>query len=212
MMPRPPHDLVRAVRAELATPGRYHFETPHGIRRSWLEVAFAWIADRYREFVQALSAHLHVSARGVSLAGDVLVVLAVIAIGVIGAQLLLALQTERLSRAHALALAPARSAHALARRAAEAAERGAYASAIRLLFTAAVTLLDLRGVVHDDESATINDLRREIRERNTGAEEPFVAIASAYTAAAYAEERLDAGAWERARDAYRRLTSTVAQA
>jgi hypothetical protein len=208
--PPPPHDLVRAVRAELATPGRYHFATPHGVRHSWLRIAFGWLADRYKELVEALSKHLHVGPRGLSLTGDVLVVVSVLVVALAGARLLIELQTERSQRAAAIPLAPARSAHALSRLAAQAADAGEYTSAIRLLFAAAVTLLDLRGVLHDDESATVNELRGEVRERRAAAEAPFVEIARAYTAAAYAEEAPDARSWENARSAYQRLNASVA--
>lgn len=208
-MPHPPHDLVRAVRAELAVPGRYHFSSPHGVRRSWLELAFGWVSERYKEFLDALSRHLHVGPRGVALFGDVLIVLSVIAIGYVAARLLIALQLERSAHARTAGFAPARSAHALYVRATESAGAGDYTRAVRMLFAAAVVLLDLRGVVRDDESATVNELRREVRRRNTSAEEPFVSIARAYTAAAYAEESLDARTWDAVRAAYLQLSSTV---
>ena len=67
-------------------------------------------------------------------------------------------------------------------------------------------LLDLRGVVHDDPSATVNDLRRALRARNAAAEGPFVDIARAFSSAAYAEERLDEPALNAAREAYDRLS------
>lgn len=210
MIPPPPHDLVRAVRAELATPGRYHLETPHGVHRSWLAIAFAWLAQRYSDFVHALAARVHVGPRGVSLFGDLIVVACVVIIGIVGARLLIALQIERSQRAQARALTPARSAVAFVRRAREAAELGDYSKAVRLLFAAAVTLLDLRGVVHDDASATINELRREVRARGESVELPFVEIARVYTAAAYAEESLDARSFDQAVEAYDRLAEAVA--
>jgi hypothetical protein len=205
----PPHDLVRAVRAELATPGRYQLELHSREQRSLLRLALQWLADRYADFLHALEARVHVGPSGVSLFGDVLIVIAVIVLGVIGARLLIAFQLERAQRARALEVGPARSAYAIARAASQAAAAGAYAQAIRLLFAAAVTLLDLRGVVHDDAGATINELQRELRARQSGADQPFAALARMYTAAAYAEDPLDASSWQRAREEYDRLGTAI---
>ena len=131
------------------------------------------------------------------------------AIAVVVAHLLLQLQYERTRRERAIALAPARSAHALAVAAAQAANAGDYARAIRLMFMAAVTLLDLRGVVRDERSATINELRRALHERDGELEPAFVEIARLYTAAAYAQTPAGPDAWERARDAYDQLAASA---
>lgn len=205
MTPKPPHDLVQAVRAELATPGRYQLAIPRAVHRSWLQLALQWLADRYADFEHALASHLNVGAKTVSLFGDLIVVLCVLLLGYVAARLLIAVQLDRAARTRAISIGPARSAHAIARAAADAAASGDYARAIRLLFAAAVTVLDLRGVLHDDPSATVNDLRRALRVRNVGVEAPFVEIARAFSAAAYAEEHLDAAAWDAAREAYDRL-------
>ena len=212
MTPRPPVDLVQAVRAELATPGCYHLAPPRAVRRSWLEMLFGWLADRYTQFVHALSAHLHVGARGLSLAGDVIIVACVIVLGVVAARLLIALQLERSRASEAVPLGSGRSAFALSQSAAAAAASGEYNRAVRLLFAAAVTLLDLRGVLHDDASATIDELRRELRARNAAADAPFAEIATVYAATAYAERPADSVSWERARARYDELMKAIARA
>jgi hypothetical protein len=213
MIPDPPHDLVRAVRAELATPGRYQLlDQRTAVHRSWLRVLLQWLSDRYEQFLQALSSHLHVGRGTVSLFGDVIVVACVLVIAFIGARLLMAVQLDRVLRTRAIAIGPPRSAHAIALAASAAAASGEYARAIRLLFTAAVTLLDLRGVLRDDPSATVNDLRRALRARNAAAETPFVEIARAFSSAAYAEERLDSTSWDAAHRAYERLSEAAANA
>lgn len=209
MTQNPPHDLVQAVRAELAVPGRYHLTEARVAHRSWLQLALQWLYDRYSEFLHALAAHVKVGPNGVSLFGDVVVVLCVVVLGVAGARLLIALQVERARTRQAIAIGPARSAHAIALAAANAAAEGDYARAVRLLFAASVTLLDLRGVLHDDPSATVNDLRRALRTRNADAEAPFVDIARTFSACAYAEEQLDASAWGAAREAYDRLSNAA---
>ncbi|HEV7178250.1 MAG TPA: DUF4129 domain-containing protein, partial [Candidatus Baltobacteraceae bacterium] len=139
-------------------------------------------------------------------AGDILVILGALVVAFAAARLLFAVQIARDRRVASTAFEPARrSAHAVARSAATAAESGNYTLAVRLLFAAAVALLDVRGVAHDRRSATINELCAAVRERYAGAEAPFSDIARIYTIAAYAEYTVDASAWERASSAYKRL-------
>lgn len=208
-MKQPPHDIVRAVRQELAWPGRYHLHVTRGVQRSWLQIAFQWLWDRWVELQHAIAARLHVGPTGATLLGDGLILAAVVLFAYVAARLLMTIQAEHLQAVEAHEIGSQRSAHLLARAAADAAQNGDYARAIRLLFAAAVTLLDLRGVVRDDASATVNELRRALHARSAGADEPFLAIARAYTAAAYAEERIDEDAWTGAQAAYARLSAAV---
>jgi len=207
--PRPPIEIVRAVRAELAVPGRYHLVAvvPH---RSPLELALQWLGDRWNELWGILTSHVKLGPVGASVIGNTIVVLCVLAIAIIGAHLLLRLQYEGVRRERATPLVEPRSAHALAALAAQAAHAGDYARAIRLLFIAAVTLLDLRGVVRDERSATINELRRALHERDGALEPAFVEIARLYTAAAYAQMPVSPEAWQRARAAYDHLAASAA--
>jgi hypothetical protein len=206
---RPPIAIVRAVRAELAVPGRYHLVavTPH---RSLLDTMLQWVGDRWNELWNLLTNHVKIGPAGTSLIGDAIVVLCVGAIAVIGAHVLSQFQYERTRRARVTALAAPRSAHALSVQAAQAAQMGDYARAIRLVFIAAVTLLDLRGVVRDERSATINELRRALHERDGALEPAFVEIARLYTAAAYAQIPAGPDAWQRARAAYDHLAASAA--
>jgi len=209
MIPVPPHDIVRAVRSELATPGRYHLHAPTTPEHhSWLWYAFHWVSDTLTRFEHALSSRLHLSPQSSALIGDVLVFGSMLLVAIVAARLLISMQLEG-GRAEVHALAPARNAQAISRAASEAAAAGDYARAIRLLFAAAVVMLDLRGVVHDDESATVNELRRALRSRGGDVEAPFAAIARTYTDAAYAERAIDETAWRQARDAYARLAEVA---
>ena len=210
MTPKPPHDIVRAVRAELAVPGRYHLHAAvRPQRRSLLEQLFSWFVDRLRDFERAIAAHVHVNPAQRGIFGDLVVASAVLVVAYVGARLLAQAQIDRAQRAVGMPLSPARSAHALSIRAAQAAAEGDYARAVRILFAAAVTLLDLRGIVRDDESATINDLRRALHAHERAVEAPFIEIARIYTSAAYAERPTDASAWERAQRAYGELARSV---
>jgi hypothetical protein len=100
------------------------------------------------------------------------------------------------------ALTERADAQALYAQALTSAERGEYAAAARWLFRAMLALLDLRGSVRDDLSATVGELRRRLRDREGTSVPAFDAVASAFVAGTYAERPLDAAQWERARKAY----------
>ncbi len=210
MKPLPPHDIVRAVRAELRVPGRYDLN-PHIRQRAYnpLQWAVRWIVDRLHDLEHAIASHVHVAPATKSAIGDLIVAVALLTVAFIAARLLLEAQIERAQHGETHTLAISRSAHALNLRAASYAADGEYALAVRTIFAAAVTLLDLRGVVRDEESATVNELRRALHERDGTVEMPFIEIARAYTSAAYAEKPTDADAWELAQRAYGELTQSV---
>jgi hypothetical protein len=202
-------DVAAAVRAELAVPGRYQLSAPTVRHRSLFDAVFQWLWDRWNELFHALFSHIKIGPQGTSLIGDAVIVICVVTIAAIGAHLLMQLQDERSRRDRAVALAPARSAHAFAAAASAAANAGDYARAIRLLFIAAVTLLDLRGVMRDERSSTVNQLRRALHARRGNLDQPFAEIARLYTAAAYAQSPAGADAWDRARTAYDQLVTSA---
>jgi uncharacterized MAPEG superfamily protein len=169
-----------------------------------------WVADRLSDLFTLLQQHVKIGPAGASAIGTAVVVLCVLGVAAIGAHLLLQFEFARTRQAGAVALAPVRSAHALAALAGRSALAGDYARAIRILFLAAVTLLDLRGVVRDERSATINELRRALCARDERLEPAFVAIAHVYTSAAYAESPVGETAWNSARAAYDDLVSMAA--
>ncbi len=209
MTPTPPHDIVRAVTAELAVPGRYQLALPRRAHPSMLAVLWQWLVDRWNDLFQQLVRHVKIGPRGASLIGDALVVACALVIAALCAHLLTQVQLERTRRARAVEIGPVRSAHALAASAVQAAEGGDYARAVRTLFMAMVTLLDLRGIVHDERSATVNELRQALHERAGGLEPAFVEVARLYTSAAYAQTPVDEAAWRRARAAYDRLAASA---
>jgi hypothetical protein len=202
----PPHDIVRAVRDELATPGLYHlYASPAAVRHSWFWILMQWLIDRLLAFERALASHVKIGRDATSILGDAIVLLCVIAVAAAVAHMLMSLQSEGRRRAAVTPLASRRSAQAIAHQASQVAASGEYAKATRLLFNAAVAMLDVRGIVRDDESATVNELRRQLRQRAPDDEREFAEIARFYSAAAYAEYPLDADAWTRAMDAYQTL-------
>jgi hypothetical protein len=79
---------------------------------------------------------------------------------------------------------------------------GEYGTAALLLFGATVALLDGRGAVAASRSATVGDLRRELRARDAPLVAAFDAVAAPFVEKAYAERRVDEPQWHRARDAF----------
>lgn len=204
MRPQPPHPIVQAVRAELAVPGRYHLMAP-AVHRSLAAQVLAWLSAHWDAFWRAIAQRFGAHGSTLTLIGDVMVVVFGLVIVAAIVQFVLRLEIEAAARSGAVPLSVPRDAQRHAVAAAQAAAAGDYTRAVRLLFIAAVTLLDLRGVVRDERSATINDLRREVTQRGAGLEAPFLDLARAYTSAAYAEQPLDLQTWERAQAAYARL-------
>lgn len=205
---QPPHDIVRAVRAELTIPGRYQLHVA-AQRKSWFDLLLQKLDELYEAFIHAIARSIHIGPNVAAAIGDIVAVALVLAVAVVIARLLAGMPSDESAFGDAEALLPQRNAQALARAAGEAASRGEYARAVRLLFGASVVLLDLRGVVHDDESATINELRRKLRARAAEATEPFGVIARAYTAAAYAERGVDEATWLDAARAYGQLARSA---
>jgi len=134
----PPIDITRAVRDELAVPGRYHLSVVPA-RPSLLDHVLQWLWDRWSDFWHMLTAHVKIGPAGAALVGDAVVVAAVVGVAMILAHLLVELQLRRMQRDEAMPLGSARSAHALANAAGWAADEGDYGRAIRLLFMAATS-------------------------------------------------------------------------
>ena len=190
---KPPIDPALAARTELATPFRYQLQTQPPAPEPWWLRAWDWISN----FLSRLFSHASGGHAIGALLGDVLIA-AIVALTLYLFARLILIATSRRRHADAAieALSAERDEHRLAREAFAAAERGDIGLAVRLLFAAAVTLLDLRGV---------GDLRRAVRPLGDGVAAPFGEIASAYVTSVYAERPVEAAAWSRAYAAYRSL-------
>lgn len=202
---KPPIDPALAARIELATPLRYQLHPAPPPQEPWFER----LLDAVQDFFNRMFAHAH-AAHGA--AAFVWVVLAALFALSIWAIVRVALHIAR-RRPHAGSSAePIALAHddvRLASAAFEAAERGEMTIAIRLLLRAAVALLDVRGDIDDDASATIGELRREARSLGVDVASSFDEIASAYVSGVYAERPVEAPMWSRARNAYELLRSSA---
>lgn len=200
-----------AAAAELAHHGRYHLTPPKTAARqkSLWERAMDWIGKQWDRLWNALFGKVKVSQNERGAFGDLALAIVLLALIVAIVRLLAGVQIERAARrggSHE-ELGAQRSARALYWEAVALADRGDYGHAVRVLFMAAVTALDLRGVVRDDAGATVGELRRELRARDARLAEPFDRVANPFVTAAYAESPIGDAEWQRARDAYADLTA-----
>lgn len=188
--------------AELSVPGRYHLRVataaPPG--KTWWQRLWEWLGEQWNALVQALFGRVRVNKTAAAIVADAVIALLVLAV-VAAAIRIVVVYGRRSSRAASVrALSPAADAATLYAMAAELAERGEYAAAAQLLFRATLTLLDVRGTLRDDASATVGEIRRSLPERELV--RAFDAVAAVFVAGTYAERPLDAAQWERARDGY----------
>lgn len=199
---QPPIDPQLAAREEIATPFRYHLQAaPPQTEPLW---------QRLLDAIGNLLSRLF-SIHAASGVGNVVIFAALVATVALAVYLIVRFSVivPRRRAAGAIVEEPAaeRSEFGLARGAFAAAARGEFVAAIRLLLRATVAMLDLRGAIRDDASATIGELRREASRLGESVATPFGTIASAYVSAVYARRHVDERIWQQARDAYERLRS-----
>ncbi len=201
-------DLGALAKHELGIPGRYQLvrSLPSAATQPWWRRALQWLADRWQWFWRTIFSRVHVGKEQAASIGDLLLVVILLLLLFVAARLLRNLQFSRSNlRTNAAPLAEAPSPDFLYKRACDAASRGEYGNAAVLLFTATVGLLDRRGAVKAGGSATVGDLRRELRAADAALVEPFDAVAGPFVEKAYAERSVAQPQWDRARDAFDRL-------
>jgi hypothetical protein len=203
----PPPGLRAAAARELAS-GAYDL-TPRIVRpaeKSAWDRFWDWFWRQWDRIWKATGARVRLGSAALNAIGWVLLAAAFGALVYLAVRLVGALQFDReRRRGHSSPLEAARSARVLYAQALALARDGAYAQAARLLFVAAVTALDLRGLMRDDASATVGELRRALRARDAAMLPPFDEIAGPFVAAAYAERDIAQTEWERALAGYHRL-------
>jgi len=207
---QPPPGLRAAAARELAS-GRYDL-TARVVRpaeKSVWDRFWEWFWKQWDRFWNATGGRLRIGSSAWNAVGWVLLIAASGAIVYLLVRLLAAVQIDReRRRGRSQPLDAGRSARLLYAQACALAREGAYARAARVLFVAAVTALDLRGLMRDDASATVGDLRRALRARDVALLSPFDEIAGPFVAAAYAERDIVEAEWERALAGYHRLVRT----
>ncbi len=200
-----PTDLRSLAQRELGIAGRYHLMQPPAVAASepWWLRAWSWIADRWGRFWKALFGRVHVGKAQAAGIGDVLLVVIVVVLIVVLVRLLRNLQFARsTSRLHSEPLEESPAPSALYALACAAASRADYGGAALLLFAATIALLDRQGAVDGTSSATVGDLRRELRARNAALVVAFDTVSGPFVQKAYAERAVDEPQWDRARNAF----------
>ncbi len=206
------HDPAALARAILADSSRYHLALNHARARpkSWLQLAFEWVRDRYEALMHALTAHVHVSGTASMISGALIIAALACVLGLAAFRLLRELNPETRIAARTRAIENRPDAHALYARSLQAAQERQFARATMLLYAAAVAGLDLRGTLQGDPSATVGEFRRTLRALDATLLPQFDAIALPFAAAAYAERSIDEAEWKRARAAFAQLLTEVA--
>ena len=200
-----PADLRALTQRELATAGRYQLVAPAAVPTTepWWAGPWRWMNEQWDRLWRAVFARAHVGRETAASIGDVLLVIVGLILLFTVVRLLRNLQLVRSrSRIDAAPLAELPDPRALYRDACDAANRGEYGTAALLLFGATVALLDGRGAVAASRSATVGDLRRELRAHDAPLIAAFDAVAAPFVQKAYAERRVDEPQWHRARDAF----------
>ncbi len=208
--PHPPVDLRAAAASELAT-SRYdlHARVVRPAEESLWDRFWAWAGTQWDRLWRATGGRIDLGPIGWNAIGWTCLILIGGALVFVVVRLIAGVQIagdER--RGTSTPLEAGRNARALYLQACALAEAGAYAQAARLLFVAAVTALDLRGLMRDDASATVGELRRALRARDGTLVPPFDEIAGPFVIAAYAERAIEPAEWERALAGYRALVKS----
>ena len=181
-------------------------------RKTWWDVLTAWLGDRWNQLIDAFAHRVHVGAKASIAAGDVILIAASVLVLVVLVRLIAGYVRDTAKTQGATLLSPHVAAEALYAQSIQAANQGEYAGAIALLFRAALAALDVRGVVHDDPSLTVNECRRQVRGSAPRFVVPFDTIARAFTSAVYAEALATPTQWNAAREAYAQIATGSAVA
>jgi Domain of unknown function (DUF4129) len=201
----PPVALLRALAdGELSRRGRYVLSVAAEPKPnpSWWDRMWQWIGDRWRALWKALFGHVRLGRAAVTSIGDVAIAAIAMLLVVTASRLAqLRIKPGRRTRAPRRR-APLADANELDERAKALARAGAYAAAVRLLFAAMLAALDERGILRDDRSSTVGEVRRFLLGHKPALVGDFNDVASAFVTGVYAEDPVERGDWERARSAY----------
>ena len=211
----PPRDLRALAQRELSTPLRYQLTAPAGAVADeplWAR-AVEWLNDRWQEISRRLFGHMQVNSRQAAGIGAGLLI--VIGLGLAFVAVLLVRSVGRARSRESIAsqrIDPPVDPQSRYREACDAARRGDYGGACVLLFAATIALLALRGTIAIRRSATVGDLRRDLRAENAQLIPSFDTVAGAFVERAYAEREVDEPRWRRAREAFDALALALSAA
>jgi hypothetical protein len=161
----------------------------------------AWIGNLWNVIARMLGRDLHMTARMQIAIGDLLLAAAgAVAVAVV-VRLLRSMTLESASVAGGIEQ-PLLAAEALYARGHAAARAGLYRDAISLLFRAALSTLDVRGVLRAEPSLTVRDGRAAVRQRAPQLISAYDTLSGIFTAAFYAEDPAGPDQWSAASEAY----------
>ena len=202
-VPRPPADARTVARDVLRDP-RFRVFSRKAAAATWWQRAWEWAGERWSRLADALLARMHVSRPASAVAADLLL-LVLIACGCVAVVRLIPslARTDGEETARGQPLPAARAdPREMYRSSTAAAQEGDYTRAVIRLFSATMAALDVRGIVAAVPSATVNDVRWELRKVRAPQAPAFEAIARPFGAAAYAERPIREAEWVAARDAF----------
>jgi hypothetical protein len=206
-----PPDLHALAQRELNA-ARYRLTEPSFVASEpWWVRAIDWLGDRWQQFIGSIFRRVHISQRQAVGIGDALLVLVGIALLSVVVSIVRNVRLRRTVRVAAEPIASSLSSRALYNQACDAASRGDYGVAALLLFGAMVALLDRGGAVAGSRSATVGDLRRDLRLANAKLVVSFDAIAAPFVERAYAERAVSAPQWQQARAAFDNLNVMLSE-
>lgn len=171
--------------------------------KTWWDRFRDWLGERWAAAFKALFGRVRLSGTASLAIGDVLLTVSIVMfLGLLGR--VVWLYGRRTSGAHGVprVLDSAQDPAQLSARAGTAADREDYALAVSLLFAAALILLHACGAFAGAPSETVGEMRRSVRSTHRRFSEDFDELASALTLSVYADARIDAERYRRARAAY----------
>ncbi|HXM07955.1 MAG TPA: hypothetical protein VN936_10840 [Candidatus Acidoferrum sp.] len=200
---RPPDGLRAIAIRELASHA-YRWTAPAPAQRSWWQRITEWIGDRWNDIVQVVFGRVHGGAAP-SIAGDILLALAVLVVIVFALKLLSSMSLDRERESGAEPLYGNVRSTEWYRRAVESASNGDFAYASRYLMGATVAALRERSAIEPSAGATVGELGRELFVRAPQYVTPFRTVARTFAIGTYAERPLGRADFDGAAGAYRAI-------
>ena len=200
--PFPPPRIDPQVLAarELSNTSRYPRTTQIAhVQKSWWQRLWDTLWNAWSKLLKALFARAKLGAGVEQSFGDVLIAFVILLVLGLSIKLVLSARGERGRGDDVRALGLARDARELFGRACQAAAAGNRGVASHLAFLAVIVALDLGGIVSDEASATVGDVRARLSQTQPGLLGPYDLVARAFTTSAYAESPVDEPTWDAAR-------------
>ena len=201
-LPIPRSNIRNVVAVELSNTRRYHLSVHvANAHKSWWQDLWERSWTIWTHFLHALFSRAKLGTLTAISLGDLLIGLVIMV--VLGAtfRLLFSLQRGGRSNTQYEALAIARNARQLFERACEAALRGDRNAAAHFAFLSVIVSFDLQGIVRDNVSATVGDVRAKLVYEHPDLLAAYDNVARAFTTAAYAQNPVDEVAWNHSRQA-----------